>query len=299
MNIRLLHNNEIDFKLWDTLILSSPKSSIFHFSWFLELIDDDWYALIANDYNWVFPFFVQKKQVYFPQLIPYLGIVSSKTLSVDEFESILEFWNKNFVSIDYHFSKYQYKFSQDPLFIPSPYFQKDLIKRYNNIAKTFSPEVKQNLDIANNNQLRCISLRSLFNFISFIKEYSNYSMDEIKTIQKIILRATRLKRGKMYSIYNKKNELSAVAFLLFSKSKAYIMYTAYAPEAKKERADYKMINTIIEELCLYNITLENHSHNNKSQIFEAFNFKSYHSYQYQHHTKQNLLSLLQQFLKRN
>ncbi len=299
MNIRLLHNNEINYKKWDALIMSSPKSFIFQFSWFLELIDDDWHALVGDNYSWVLPFFIQKKQVYFPALIPYLGLVSSTILSPKDFKLILDFWNENVVSIDYFFSKYQYKYNQNKLFTPSFYFQKDLIRQYVNISKTFSPEIKQNLEIANRNQLRCISLRSLFNYISFIKKYSDYSTEDIKTMQKVILRATRLKMGKMYSIYNKKNELSAVAFILFSKSKAYIMHSSYTPEAIKEKADYKMMNTIIGELCLYNITLENHSPQFNSNLLTKFNFKLYHSYQYQRYTKQNLLSLLQQFLKRS
>ena len=299
MNIQLLQNNEIDFKKWDALVMQSPQASIFHFSWFLEIIDEDWKALIGEDYEWIIPFISNKKQVISLPYFPYLGLVSQKHIGTSDFKTILDFWNKQFVSIDYQFGKYQFKYKKGFNFIPSIFYQKDLVKSYSSISQKFSPKITENLTIAENNKLNCISLRSLFEFVKFLKQESKWSPEEILIIQKIVSQSTKLKAGKMYAIYNETNSLSGVVFILFAKTKAYIMYSAFTENAYRQKADYKIINTILEDLALYNVSIENHSQSISKQLLEDFSFKAYHYYHYQHYTKQNLLSLLLQFLKKD
>ncbi len=297
MKISIRHNDKINLKQWDALIQQSFQSTVFHNSWFLELLDDDWSALLGENFNWVLPILSEKKHITSSKLIPYLGLVSKQHLPEKDFKKILSFLNKKFVSVRYTFSKYQIKYQLGNSFEAKEFFQKDLIKSYPVISKDFHEEVSNSLAVADKENLYCISLRSVFKFMEFLKEHSDYSEEELLLIRKIILRSTQLKAGKMYAAYNSTNELVGVTFIMFSKTKAYIMYSAFADDADICNADYKIINTILEELSLYNVTIENHSKSIDPALLGHFQFKPYYYFEYHHNTKQNLLSLLLQYLK--
>ena len=297
MEIRQLHNSKIDYKQWDNLVLASPKASIFHFSWYLEVTDDDWSALICGDYEWGLPYISKKKHISLHQTIPYLGIISKRSISEKEFEQIINFWNKNNIQIDYTFSKYHFPYQKNQNLIRQPFFQKDLIHRYETIANNYTPQLQKTLKQAQDNKLVCRTLRSLFQFIELYKKTNQTSPENTIRVQKVILRAIQVKAGKMYGLYNDKNELIGAAFILFSNTKAYLMFSAFTHEVYHSKGDYKLVNSIIEDLSNYIVTLENHCSNFNGRLWKSFGFRTYYSYEYHYHAKQNLLSLLIQYLK--
>lgn len=280
-------------------MMLSPKSSVFHFSWYLEMVDDDWSALVGEGYAWVVPFFSEKKQIIWPQTIPYLGLISRERLSEDNFQDILDFWNQHYTQVNYFFSKYHFLYQQENIFGTRYFFQKDLINKYEEVSKSFLPRVHENLKIAEQQKLSSFSLRSLFQFMEFLKIHTDWPEQEILVIRKIISRATQLRAGKMYGIYNSSNELVGVLFILFIKSKAYIMFSAFNEQSQEPIAAYKAVNTLIEDLSIYNITVENHCTRLDADLLKDFAFKPHYSYKYQHNAKQNLLSLLLRFLRKD
>lgn len=278
-------------------MLASPKASIFHFSWYLEVVDDDWFALIEGDYEWVLPYISHKKHIHFYPTIPYLGLISKNPISIKEFTQIINFWDKNNIQIDYTFSKYHFLYQESQNFVLHGFFQKDLIHRYKIIASNYSDKIIQNLEIARDNKLVCRTLRSLFQFIELYKETNNTSPENIIRIQKVILRAIQVKAGKMYGLYNNKNELIGASFILFSNTKAYLMFSALTNEVYHSKGDFQLVNSIIEDLSNYIVSLENHSPDFDNNLWTSFGFEQHYSYEYHYHAKQNLLSLLIQYLK--
>lgn len=60
--IRYLKNHQIDRGKWDSCIQSSVQKSVYGCSWYLDVICNDWDALVENDYQSVMP--VTKKSKY-------------------------------------------------------------------------------------------------------------------------------------------------------------------------------------------------------------------------------------------
>lgn len=292
MKIEIRHRKELNYRLWDSLVLYSPKASIFQFAWFLELLDEDWYALVGDDYRWVLPFFSKNKQVFMPALLPYLGLISQERITEDEFVEILNFWNSNMTGIHYTFSKYHYKYNKVPDFNAVPFYQKDLINRYENVSKTFDNSLKELLKSTEDKKFNVMTLRSVLEFTQYLERYGHWTDDELFTIKKVVSRSVHMKTGKMYAIYDRMNQLSAVSFILLFRTKAYVMFTAFDAGKTRDLADYKLMNTIIEELSLYNISIENHSNAFDETLLKRFGFSVYHSFNYQYYAKQNILSLL-------
>lgn len=88
--IHYLKNKEIDYTKWDACITSAHNRLIYGFSWYLDIVCDDWDALVLGDYEAVFPLPKRKKwgvsYIYQPFFCQQLGVFSNKkNLDVDVF----------------------------------------------------------------------------------------------------------------------------------------------------------------------------------------------------------------------
>ena len=53
--IHYIQHKDIDFEKWDACVANSFNRLIYGFSWYLDVVCDDWDALVLNDYEAVFP----------------------------------------------------------------------------------------------------------------------------------------------------------------------------------------------------------------------------------------------------
>ena len=87
--IQYIENKNINFKKWDACIASSFNRLIYGFSWYLDVVCDDWDALVLNDYEGVFPLPKRKKwgidYIYQPFFCQQLGVFSKKKIEIDLF----------------------------------------------------------------------------------------------------------------------------------------------------------------------------------------------------------------------
>ena len=79
----------LDEKKYDDCIEKSMQSNIFGFSWYLDIVCDNWDVLVLNNYEAVMPipwrkkFFV--KYVYTPLRVLELGVFSEGCIDENEF----------------------------------------------------------------------------------------------------------------------------------------------------------------------------------------------------------------------
>ena len=103
----VLQRSEIDTKLWDKCIASSPFRRIYAFSWYLDAVTDgQWCALVSDDlYTAVMPYYPKRKwgiipYIYRPFQCQQLGIFS-KDLDLDQWEKLFfEFLTKKYPIIN-------------------------------------------------------------------------------------------------------------------------------------------------------------------------------------------------------
>jgi hypothetical protein len=100
MDIKFLKNREIEREKWDYCIGNSCNGTIYAMSWYLDAVAENWDALLAGDYETVFPItYVKKfgiKILYAPICAQQLGIFSKKPLSEDTLLSFLKAIPKKF-----------------------------------------------------------------------------------------------------------------------------------------------------------------------------------------------------------
>ncbi|MBL0330397.1 MAG: hypothetical protein IPP64_13480 [Bacteroidetes bacterium] len=80
--IQYLEHKKINKKKWDECISNAGNSSVFVYSWYLDVVSEDWSALVLNDYEAVFPIASKSKYkinyVYQPFFTRYFGVFSKQ-----------------------------------------------------------------------------------------------------------------------------------------------------------------------------------------------------------------------------
>ena len=81
--INFLKHSEIDKSRWDQCIDQSDEAVVYANSWYLDIVSPGWNALVAADYNSVFPLTWRKKfgfnYLFQPAFTQQLGLFNSKT----------------------------------------------------------------------------------------------------------------------------------------------------------------------------------------------------------------------------
>lgn len=121
MKIQFFTRKQIDSQQWDNLLAQSPQSSLYAFSWYLDIVSPNWAALIAlqdNDYQVVMPLPIAKSfgiaYIKQPLFCQQLGIFAKNT-SIEQatMESFVAKVLQHFSYIaSYHFN------IQNPLSFP-------------------------------------------------------------------------------------------------------------------------------------------------------------------------------------
>lgn len=219
--IRLLKRNELNEEKYNDCIANSLQSRVYAYSWYLDIVADNWHVLVLNDYKAVMPLPIRKKMgityVYPPFWLIELGVFSQeKDLSIDAFiEEVTKKYyfietrlnTKN--TLEHVGSNFQLKELQY-LFINTEYketlnqYQKDKKKglkkaKATNLIEVWNDEPKKMIELFKEN----IGKRTPnINGIDYAKLLSLIST----CIQKDI--------GEILSIYNEEKLLVASGFFL-------------------------------------------------------------------------------------
>ena len=85
MKIEFLKRDDIDTTKWDNCIARSVNGIVYAYSWYLDIVAENWGALIADDYQAVFPLTYNKKYgisyIYQPLFTQQLGLFSVGSIS--------------------------------------------------------------------------------------------------------------------------------------------------------------------------------------------------------------------------
>ena len=99
--IIFLKNKDIDRAKWDCCIDNSYNGTLYAMSWYLDAVAENWDALIAGDYETVFPItYINKfgiKILYTPNCVQQLGIFSQQQLSEERLTAFLKAIPKKFL----------------------------------------------------------------------------------------------------------------------------------------------------------------------------------------------------------
>lgn len=155
MKFEVLNRSEIDVLKWEETILSSTCPLIYGSIKYLDIVsDNDWNALVFDDYSAVFPYF-EKKNLLFKRLVqPTMTQQSGLFIRTDSFKNrdlylkkSLEYllYQNKVGEISLNEGNWISNFPKEIKVIPRTNYLLDLDREYSKIRKSYSKSLRRNL----------------------------------------------------------------------------------------------------------------------------------------------------------
>ena len=147
--IKFIDHKNIDKKKWDACINESSNACIFVYSWYLDVVCENWSALILNDYEAVFPLATKSKYkinyIYQPFFTRYFGLFSKTSLSTKLSESFLSAIPEKYKHIEFCVHEANESGSSSFIETERKYQSLNLNSAYKTLFESYSDNAKRSL----------------------------------------------------------------------------------------------------------------------------------------------------------
>ena len=249
MEISYIKYADINKEKWDRCIDQSPNGLIYAYSFYLDLMSENWDALVLKDYEAVMPLTWKTKMgisyLYQPAFTQQLGIFGSNILNADLIEAFLNqsLRHFSFVEINLNFGNYYKKAAKQKCNLILPLnrsfkeiekgFRKDFLKKIITSNLTYNPsyDFEMSILLFQKSNSKRISL-SKCDYERFSKLCDLINLDGGLIVRKI----TTLK-----------GELLSTAILFKDKRRIYYLLSNTSEEGRKQQANYFLLYHLIKE----------------------------------------------------
>ena len=262
--INYIKRKDLEVEKYDACIENSIQSSIYAFSWYLDIVADHWDVLVFNDYEAVMPIPWRKKYfityIYPPFWVLELGIFSTnKNIEIDGFLRVL-FAKFKLIELRMNTSNVFDGFSKS--LINKQMQSISLQKDYTELYKNYRKDRKKDIQKAIKKDLTEKWNDTPENLITLFKENVGKRTPIIKEkdytiLLKLLYACIEKKLGEILSIYDKENRLVASGFFIKHKKSISILLSSTDFKNRKNGA-----NTFLIDRAIY--TYQNN--------FDLFNF---------------------------
>jgi len=253
--IKQLKRSEIITEKYNACIEKSIQSKIYAFSWYLDIVADDWSVLVLDDYVAVMPipYVRAKRNLYFkkimqPLFCQQLGIFSQKELPQKAYQ---EFINQflNLTPKTYQFNTDNTSFLKIVDFLKNERinYELSLQEPYEILKKEFSKNLKRNIKKAQKAQLT-IKKCTLNELLLMKKKTASemYKNKNYQVLKKLIETICKRKKGKCIGVYDD-NELIATAFFIQTPHRIIYLLSSSTSKGKKMGATPLLIDNLIKK----------------------------------------------------
>lgn len=269
--ITYIKRNNLDVTKYDACIENSLQVRIYAFSWYLDLVAENWDVLVLNDYESVMPLPWKKK--YFLKYVsqPYfcqqLGVFSREIISEELQEKMLKSIPKKYVKVSLNFNSDNFIPSKSK---PKNNYVLNLNASYETLFKTFTKRRKRSIKAADKNKLQ-IKETSILELIKIKKEFYNHISFPEKTIENLANHVININKGFVMGVFKEEVLLGGCLFLK-SNNRIVYLFSSNTAEGKKLQASSFLISTLIEQHENSNFILDFEGSNipNLASFFESF-----------------------------
>ena len=275
MPIKYQSREELDDVKYNNCIAESTQSNVYAFSWYLDIVSDQWSALILNDYEAVMPLTWNSKFKFLnyaiqPFFCQQLGLYSDKSLSK---ETITQFLNKIplhflWVDLDLNFQLDKGNFTTRKNYVL------DLNKDYSLLYKGYRKDRRKSLRKAEEANIEYKDFNNKKVLIKLYKqEFSHLNISEkyFQVVDKIIDYALENKIGFVRNIFYSEDLICSGFFLSYNK-KIYYFFGASNKKGKQLGATTFLIDSVIKEFSdtITTFDFEGSSVSNVASFYKSF-----------------------------
>lgn len=251
MKIEFLKRDEIDTTKWDNCIARSVNGIVYAYSWYLDIVAENWGALVADDYQAIFPLTFKKKYgisyIYQPLFTQQLGLFSTGSIN---HELTSQFFDAipnefKFIAINLNtFIKVNYPSAK---VIPRVTYHLDLIEPYSVISSRYSSNTKRNVSKAVAYNVSVVKGLSAFQLLELKRDNMAVPLRQkhFKVLNRLITESVSNGVGELYGAYTARNELCAGVLFLKSNGKAIYLLASSNVEGRENRAMFALVDHYI------------------------------------------------------
>lgn len=253
--IRFYRNSEINYKRWDLCVEKAVNPYFYAYSWYLDLVAEDWTALIYGDYLAVFPLPQRKKggveYLYQPKFTQQLGIFSREKLSSKLIQDFINAIPRQYRLVEINLNKYLSISDKIGQVRYNTNVELDLIPEYETLKKAYSSNLKRNLKkaLANNLQLdiniKPEDLVELFkqNRGAQLKVYSDL---DYRRLSRLIYTMIYKGMARVWGCYSEGNDLLAACVFVHAFGRTVFLFSGLSEEGKARNAMPFLLDSFIQ-----------------------------------------------------
>ncbi len=282
--IIFLKHNQIEKSKWDNCIKQSFNGNIYVYSWYLDLVHENWDALIEDDYQRVMPLTLKTKYgityYYQPFFTQQFGVFSISLLNHDIIDSFIKRIPKHINLININFNSFNKINNNKYRIIHNTNYLLDLITDYKFTASKYSTNTKRNLKKSIKNNLtfmRGVKPETVINLFKNNrgKDITKWKESNYLILQRIMYTAIHKGLGATYGIYTEHNELCAAAFFISNNNQITFLFSGTSDLARTNGAMTLLIDSVIKANSSNNKILDFEGSNNENlaRFYKGFGAK--------------------------
>lgn len=252
--ITYIKRKDLEVEKYDACIENSLQSRVYAFSWYLDIVADNWDVLVLDDYKAVMP--IPWKKKYFIRYVhPPLWLLELGVFSLDANINFQIFFKTLFRAFRFVESRLNtdMKIDADSVFLEPKEMQVvSLEQGYDAVFNNYRKDRKKDLAKANKLDLTEKWKDSAVNLITLFKNNVGKRTPNIQESDYIILKklmATCIEKrvGEVLSIYDNENHIVASGFFLKHKKTVTILVSSTDFKNRKNGANTFLIDKAIQE----------------------------------------------------
>lgn len=255
--LQFIRSSEIKRILWDQSMEQCFNGLPYACSWYLDAVcNDNWDALISEDYRWLVPLPNKKKSGFrylpTPLFVQQLGVFGPEPPSSLMMNQVLAFLEKSYALIEFNFNHHNTLQPSNSLGIRErcnvlleiPIQRERLLTGY-------SENIRRNIRKAEEAELRfgSASIRSIIKLFQDFKEaeIKNWKIEYYNTLERLFHMAAYRGFSRCFGMYNPNGDLVCGAMIIEWKNRAVFLFSGNSPEGKDKGAMAALIHNYFME----------------------------------------------------
>lgn len=258
-----LRRNEIDEVKYNRCIENSHQSRIYAYSWYLDIVADDWCILVLGDYKVVMPIPLMKsmrnfyfKKIEQPPFCQQLGLFYNEEITGNIIADFISFFKQK-SPFSYQFNSANNLNKDLHCLSERKNFELYLGDSYEIIRNQFSKNLIRNIKKANKNQLKVVEDVEVDVFMKMKVANKKHKIKNknLRKIDTLIVETNRRKYGCLYGVLYK-SEIIATAFITKNNGRMTHLFSASTLLGKQLGAISYLFDDLIKKNCGENIIFD-------------------------------------------
>lgn len=273
--VKYVKRKDLDVVKYDNCIKKAFQSRIYAFSWYLDIVADNWDVLVLEDYKAVMP--IPWKQKYFikhvvqPPYCQQLGVFSEEKVTENLINTFLSKIPSTFIKFNYQFN------SSNAIGSRGVTRNNYILKLNSNYSELKANYKKVRVQQAKKQQL-IIGQSTAIDLIEISKKYYkflNLTDEDYQRLETLINTSIKRNKGFIVAVFNNSGTLLGSSFFIKSKNRIIYLYSAVTTEGRKKQVASLIIDSVIEKYAEtpYILDFEGSMISGISSFFKSFGAK--------------------------